>query len=62
MDDFARAVEATLFASATPLTVDELQLVQFGDRPSRISNGDAAGLLKRLGIEEPQLRRSVAHD
>ena len=27
-----------------------------------ISNGDAAGLLKRLGIEETQLRRSVAHD
>ena len=40
MDEFIRAVEATLFASATPLSVEEIA-EHVGEGPSRNGAGPA---------------------
>ena len=39
------------------LALHPFQFVQFADRPALVGDGDAAGLLERLGIPEAQLRR-----
>lgn len=50
MDDFTRAVEATLFASATPLTPDEI-VEHTGDGPVEIALGELAANYEGHGIE-----------
>jgi segregation and condensation protein B len=50
MDEFTRAVEATLFASATPLTADEI-LEHAGEGAIEIALGTLAAHYERRGIE-----------
>ncbi|HVL78620.1 MAG TPA: SMC-Scp complex subunit ScpB [Sphingomicrobium sp.] len=50
MDELARAVEATLFASATPLTVEEIA-EHVGEGDVEVALGDLAGHYEGRGIE-----------
>ena len=50
MDEFTRAVEATLFASATPLSVDELAL-HVGEGDLEVALGQLAAHYEGRGIE-----------
>ena len=50
MDEFARAVEATLFASAEPLSADEI-LEHVGDGPLETTLGQLAAHYEGRGIE-----------
>ena len=50
MDEFTRAVEATLFASADPLSVDEI-VKHVGDGDIEIALGQLAAHYKGRGIE-----------
>ena len=50
MDELARAVEATLFASADPLTVDEIQ-PHVGEGDIEVALGSARGHYEGRGIE-----------
>jgi segregation and condensation protein B len=50
MDEFARAVEATLFASANPLTVEEI-VEHVGEGDVKIALGELAAHYEGRGIE-----------
>ena len=50
MDEFARAVEATLFASASPLTVDEIAAYAGGGEVE-IALGELSAIYEGRGIE-----------
>src|SRR5215213_5861873 len=50
MDEFTRSVEATIFASATPLSVDELA-EHVGEGPVELALGDLAAHYEGRGIE-----------
>jgi segregation and condensation protein B len=50
MDEFTRAVEATLFASAEPLTVDEIAAYA-GDGEVEIALGELSAIYEGRGIE-----------
>ena len=50
MDEFTRAVEATLFASASPLTVDEIAAYA-GDGEVEIALGELSAIYEGRGIE-----------
>jgi segregation and condensation protein B len=68
MDDFARAVEATLFASAAPLTADEItEHVGEGDVPRALKeltaqySGRGVELVERAGRWHFQTAPDLAH-
>src|SRR4051812_1234782 len=50
MDEFARAIEATLFASATPLSVDDIQ-EHVGEGEVEIALGELSASYEGRGIE-----------
>ena len=50
MDEFTRAVEATLFASASPLTVEEIAAYA-GDGEVEIALGELSAIYEGRGIE-----------
>jgi segregation and condensation protein B len=50
MEEFTRAIEATLFASATPLSVEEIQ-EHVGDGPVELALGELASHYEGRGIE-----------
>jgi segregation and condensation protein B len=50
MDEFTRAVEATLFASAEPLTVDEIA-AYVGDGEVEIALGQLSAIYEGRGVE-----------
>ena len=50
MDEFTRSVEATIFASATPLSVDEIA-AYVGEGPVELALGDLAAHYEGRGIE-----------
>jgi len=50
MDEYARAIEATIFASEAPLTVDEI-VDNVGEGPVEIALGELAGHYEGHGIE-----------
>ena len=50
MDEFTRSVEATIFASATPLSVDEIA-EHVGEGPVELALGELAAHYESRGIE-----------
>ena len=59
MDEFARAVEATLFASAEPLTVDEIA-AYVGEGDVEVALGQLAGALRGPWRRAGRARRALA--